>query len=68
MCGEVKTMPKCCSTRGCPRPAAWEIEVRQAGADSALYYACDEHCQEWGEVLSPQDEVKTYGEIPKETR
>ena len=43
-----------CSTKGCPRPAAWEIEVRQAGADSALYYACDEHCQEWGEVLSPR--------------
>lgn len=49
-------MPKC-TTRGCNRPAAWEIEIRRAGADYDLLYACDEHCLDPA-ILSPQDEIR----------
>jgi len=46
-----------CTTRGCSRPAIWEIEVRRAGSSSDLYYACDEHCPDPA-ILSPQDEIR----------
>lgn len=34
--------PKC-STKGCWRPATYEIEIRGPGADHSLYYCCNEH-------------------------
>lgn len=47
-----------CSTRGCTRPATWEIEVRGAGESSTLYYACNEHLLEWEGLLSPMDGIR----------
>lgn len=47
-----------CSTKGCSRPAAREIEVRRAGAGSSLYYACEEHCREWEQRLAPEDGIR----------
>ena len=45
-------MPKC-TTRGCRQLATWEIEIRRAGAEYGIYYACDEHCPD-PVILSPQ--------------
>lgn len=50
-------MPEC-TTQGCHLPAVWEIEIRLSGANSALYYACDEHCRRWMVLLSPVDEIR----------
>ena len=49
-------MPKC-TTRGCRQLATWEIEIRRAGAEYGIYYACDEHCPDPA-ILSPQDEIR----------
>ena len=46
-----------CSTRGCHRPATWEIECRGAGVSGRLIYSCDEHCPDPA-ILSPQDEIR----------
>ena len=46
-----------CSTRGCHRPATWEIECRGAGVASCLIYSCDDHCPDPA-ILSPQDEIR----------
>jgi len=48
-------MPKC-TTRGCRQLATWEIEIRWAGAEYGLLYACDEHCPDPA-ILSPWDEI-----------
>ena len=53
-------MPNC-TTRGCNRPATWEIEVRGAGATISLYYACDKCCRVWAGILSPEDEIRAIG-------
>lgn len=52
-------MPKC-TTRGCRQLATWEIEIRRAGAEYGIYYACDEHCPDPA-ALSPQDEIRRPG-------
>ena len=49
-------MPEC-TTKGCSRPAMWEIEIRRAGAEYEIYYACDEHCPDPA-ILSPLDEIR----------
>ena len=49
-------MPKC-TTRGCRQLATWEIEIRRAGAEYWIYYACDEHCPDPA-ILSPEDEIR----------
>lgn len=46
-----------CSTRGCHRPATWEIECRGVGVSGRLIYSCDEHCPDPA-ILSPQDEMR----------
>ena len=46
-----------CSTRGCHRPATWEIECRGVGVSGRLVYSCDEHCPDPA-ILSPQDEIR----------
>ena len=46
-----------CSTRGCHRPATWEIECRGVGVSGRLIYSCDEHCPDPA-ILSPQDEIR----------
>jgi len=46
-----------CSTRGCHRPATWEIECRGAGVASCLIYSCDDHCPDPA-IISPQDEIR----------
>ena len=46
-----------CDTKGCYRPATWEIEIRWAGAEYGLLYACDEHCPDPA-ILSPWDEIR----------
>ena len=51
-------MNETCSTRGCPHPAAWEIEVRGTGVESIIYHACDECCLRWEEVLLPVDVIR----------
>jgi len=53
-------MPNC-TTRGCNRPATWEIEIRGAGATFSLYYACDKCCRVWAGILSPEDEIRAIG-------
>ena len=47
-------MPEC-TTKGCRKPATWEIELRGEGAVYCLLYACDEHCPV---ELHPSDEVR----------
>jgi len=46
-----------CDTKGCHRPATWEIECRGAGVSGRLIYSCDEHCPDPA-ILSPQDEMR----------
>jgi hypothetical protein len=46
-----------CDTKGCHRPATWEIECRGAGVSGRLIYSCDEHCPDPA-ALSPQDEIR----------
>ncbi len=46
-----------CGTKGCHRPATWEIECRGAGVSGRLIYACDEHAPDEA-ILSPQDEIR----------
>ncbi len=46
-----------CSTKGCHRPATWEIECRGAGVSGRLIYSCDEHCPDPA-ILSPDDEIR----------
>ena len=46
-----------CDTKGCHRPATWEIECRGAGVVSCLIYSCDDHCPDPA-ILSPQDEIR----------
>ena len=53
-----------CSTRGCHRPATWEIECRGAGLRSRLIYTCDEHVPDEA-ILSPQDEIRRMVENRK---
>jgi len=53
-----------CSTRGCHRPATWEIECRGAGVASCLIYSCDDHCPDPA-ILSPQDEIRRLAENRK---
>ena len=56
-------MPKC-TTRGCRQLATWEIEIRRAGAEYWIYYACDKHCPDPA-ALSPQDEIRRLVENRK---
>lgn len=51
-------MNKTCSTRGCPHPAVWEIEVMGTGVESTIYHACDECYRRWEEVLLPVDVIR----------
>ena len=37
-------MPKC-TARGCRQLATWEIEIRRAGAEYWIYYACEEQAR-----------------------
>ena len=46
-----------CGTKGCHRPATWEIECRGVGVSGRLIYSCDEHCPDPA-ILSPQDEIR----------
>jgi hypothetical protein len=46
-----------CGTKGCHRPATWEIECRGVGVSGRLIYSCDEHCPDPA-ILSPQDEMR----------
>ena len=46
-----------CDTKGCHRPATWEIECRGAGVASCLIYSCDDHCPDPA-ILSPPDEIR----------
>jgi hypothetical protein len=46
-----------CGTKGCHRPATWEIECRGAGVSGRLIYVCDEHAPD-EVILSPQDEIR----------
>ena len=57
-------MPKC-TTRECSRPATWEIEIRRAGVEYEIHYACDEHCPD-PTILSTQDEIRRLVENRKE--
>ena len=53
-----------CDTKGCHRPATWEIECRGAGVSGHLIYSCDEHCPDPA-ILSPQDEMRRLVENRK---
>jgi len=46
-----------CDTKGCYRPATWEIECRGAGVSGRLIYSCDEHCPDPA-ILSPYDDIR----------
>lgn len=46
-----------CDTKGCHRPATWEIECRGVGVSGRLIYSCDEHAPDEA-ILSPQDEIR----------
>lgn len=49
--------PKC-STKGCWRPATYEIEIRGPGADHSLYYCCNEHLPPPGALIPGVDRVR----------
>ena len=54
-----------CSTKGCHRPATWEIECRGVAASGRLIYSCDEHCPDPA-ILSPDDEIRRRVEKQEE--
>jgi len=57
-----------CGTKGCHRPATWEIECRGAGVASCLIYSCDESLPGPGDPVAvgrdPQAGKKTGGMKP----